>query len=61
MKFSRIEINVKTNTAEIWNYTYENGNIIESHKTMSMPIAPWADRHDITGAMITLALAKNIW
>lgn len=61
MKFSKTEINTKTNTAEIWNYTYENGNIIESHKTMSMPIAPWADPYEITGAMITLALAKETW
>ena len=61
MKFSKIEINIRTNTAEIWNYTSENGNITESHKTMSMPIAPWADSYEITGEMIALALTKNIW
>ena len=61
MKFSKVEFNVKTKTAEIWNYTCENGNITESHKTMAMPCAPWADKHDVSEAMMSLAIDKEIW
>ena len=61
MKFSKVEFNTKTKTAEIWNYTTENGNIVKSEKTMDMPLAQWADRHAVAEAMMTIALAENIW
>lgn len=63
MTISRVEFNTKTETAEIWNYFLNDADkaIIKSEMMMSCPVAPWADRHAISGAMISLALDGNRW
>lgn len=55
------EYNIKTNTAELWNYVLDHDRVISSHLLISVPVAPWADRHEVMGCLIQYALDTGKW
>ena len=61
MTITTKEYNVKNNTAELWNYVLENGQVKSSSLLMSVPFPAWADRHEVMGCLIDYALDKGVW
>ena len=61
MTITTKEYNVKNNTAELWNYVLENGQVKSSSLLMSVPFPAWADRHEVMACLIDYALDQGVW
>lgn len=61
MTITTKEFNVKTNTAELWNYTLKGDRVISSYLLMSVPVAPWADRKEVMIALMDYAMDTGAW
>ena len=61
MTITMKEYNVKNNTADLWNYDLENGQVKASRLLMSVPFPAWADRGEVMGCLIDHAMACGVW